>query len=288
MKELKKKTVETVFREICQNDYVHLHLTESGEGEICASFDGLLKVDQAKIRKVNALGVLSVDSKHGNSFVKAGECVVKMKADSIPLDDEYEGQLSEICNGDKVIRLMPFQMKRVAILSMESTVFGRERQDAFTSTIITNLKEYGCEIVTHEILEDKTSLITEAVNRAVLANRVDLVLCTGGMSFGTGLRTPLAVKNTGARILCSGTSVLPGASFLLSYLGNVPVMGLPDCFLYAKRTIFDLVLPRVLARDSVSKRELATLGEGRQCRDCENCAYKNCEFRKWNCKNSCN
>ena len=67
--------------------------------------------------------------------------------------------------------------------------------------------------------------------------------------------------------------VLPGAMFLLSYYGEkqVPVMGLPGCVMYAKRTIFDLVLPHVLACDLVTADELAALGEGGLCLNCAVC-----------------
>ena len=43
---------------------------------------------------------------------------------------------------------------------------------------------------------------------------------------------------------------------------RVPVVGLPGCVMYAKKTIFDLVLPRLLADDPVRKEELDLLGEG--------------------------
>lgn len=37
-------------------------------------------------------------------------------------------------------------------------------------------------------------------------------------------------------------------------------MGLPGCVMYAKRTIFDLVLPRVMADVPVTKADLAENG----------------------------
>ena len=68
-------------------------------------------------------------------------------------------------------------------------------------------------------------------------------------------RTPLAIKNTGAEIVTYGAPVLPGAMFLLSYYGEKkrPVIGLPGCVMYAKRTIFDLVLPRIVAGEILKK-----------------------------------
>ena len=83
----------------------------------------------------------------------------------------------------------------------------------------------------------------------------DLVICTGGMSVDPDDRTPLAIKNTGAQIVSYGAPVLPGAMFLLAYYeGGIPVLGLPGCVMYAKRTIFDLVLPRIMADDPVTER----------------------------------
>ncbi len=61
---------------------------------------------------------------------------------------------------------------------------------------------------------------------------------------------------------------------------TVAVMGLPGCVMYAKRTIFDLVLPRVMADDPVTPEELAGLGEGGLCLNCPVCTFPNCGFGK--------
>ncbi len=85
------------------------------------------------------------------------------------------------------------------------------------------------------------------------------------MSVDPDDRTPLAIKNTGAEIITYGAPVLPGAMFLVSYLDGVPVCGLPGCVMYAKRTIFDLLLPRLLADDPITAEDIARLGEGGLC-----------------------
>ena len=76
--------------------------------------------------------------------------------------------------------------------------------------------------------------------------------------------------------------------FLLAYLEveeegkhrTVAVMGLPGCVMYAKRTIFDLVLPRVMADDEVTEEDLASLGQGGLCLNCPVCTFPNCGFGK--------
>ena len=109
----------------------------------------------------------------------------------------------------------------------------------------------------------------------------DLIVCTGGMSVDPDDKTPGAIKNTGARIVSYGAPVLPGAMFLLSYLEDgTPVMGLPGCVMYAKATVFDLVLPRIIAGIEVTKKDLAHMGNGGFCLGCKECHYPNCSFGK--------
>ena len=69
--------------------------------------------------------------------------------------------------------------------------------------------------------------------------------------------------------------------FLLAYTKDGrPIMGLPGCVMYAKRTIFDLVLPRVMADERVTAQDLAKLGMGGLCLGCPTCIFPNCGFGK--------
>ena len=122
-------------------------------------------------------------------------------------------------------------------------------------------------------------MTTSKINEA-LKQEVDLVLCTGGMSVDPDDKTPLAIKNTGAKIISYGAPVLPGAMFLLSYKDDVPIVGLPGCVMYSRRTIFDVVLPRLLAKDLITSDELALLGEGGLCLNCPVCTFPNCGLSK--------
>ena len=122
----------------------------------------------------------------------------------------------------------------------------------------------------------------------MIGKGADVVICTGGMSVDPDDKTPLAIKNTGARIVSYGAPVLPGAMFLLAYYDRIEqgrnrrtvIMGLPGCVMYAKRTIFDLVLPRVMADVPVTKADLAKMGAGGLCLNCPTCIFPNCGFGK--------
>ena len=111
--------------------------------------------------------------------------------------------------------------------------------------------------------------------------RSAMTICTGGMSVDPDDRTPLAIKNVAEDIVTYGAPVLPGAMFMLAYYnGDIPVMGLPGCVMYAKRTIFDLVLPRVLCNEKLKAEDLSRLGQGGLCLSCPTCTFPNCGFGK--------
>jgi molybdopterin biosynthesis enzyme len=78
-----------------------------------------------------------------------------------------------------------------------------------------------------------------------------------------------------------GAPVLPGSMFLLAYYqGNIPIAGLPGCVMYSKRTIFDLVLPRMLAGERLKAEDLSGLGHGGLCLNCKPCTFPSCGFGK--------
>ena len=177
---------------------------------------------------------------------------------------------------------MPYKLKKAAVIATGSEVFTGRIKDTFTPVIEEKLSDYGVEVIYKQVLGDDPEAVTAAIKTAIDGKGAELVCCTGGMSVDPDDRTPLAIKNTGAEIISYGAPVLPGAMFLLAYYGEnrVPVMGLPGCVMYSKRTIFDLVLPRVIACDPVRADELAQLGEGGLCLNCKICTYPACGFGK--------
>ena len=136
------------------------------------------------------------------------------------------------------------------------------------------------DVISHVKVPDDREQIVSAI-QAAHASGADLILCTGGMSVDPDDQTPGAIKAAGVQVTAYGAPVLPGAMFLLGFFADgTPVMGLPGCVMYAKATIFDLILPRVLCNVPVTRADLARLGHGGLCLGCEHCHYPICPFGK--------
>lgn len=268
--------------DICKNKGMKESDIKEGKIELTAEFDGLFKVDSRRLKLVNSFGQMMIATRHGNTPVQKGDKLCGTRIIPLVIEKEKMQRVKELCGEEPLLKLLPYKIKKAAVLATGSEVFHGRIKDTFTPVIAEKLAEFGVEVMHQEILDDEPAAITTAIKRAIAELGAEMVLCTGGMSVDPDDRTPLAIKNTGARIVSYGAPVLPGAMFLLSYYGEnkVPVLGLPGCVMYAKRTIFDLALPRVLACDEITAEELASLGEGGLCLNCSVCTYPYCGFGK--------
>ena len=186
---------------------------------------------------------------------------------------------------EPIFTLKPYQKKKYGIVTTGSEVFKGRIKDTFSPVIREKMAEYPSEEIAQIYVDDDKAHILEAIKKQIAAG-ADLIICTGGMSVDPDDCTPGAIMETGARIVSYGAPVLPGAMMLVSYYTNeadgriIPILGLPGCVMYAKRTIFDLVLPRVMANDEITAEDIANLGEGGLCLNCEMCTFPNCGFGK--------
>lgn len=292
-----------VLRQVCQGACMKASEPKEGKIELMAEEDGLLKIDREKLNAVNAMGQIVLASRHGDFPVKKGDKIVGMRVVPLVIEEEKMDRVKEICGERPVFQILPFRKMKAGIVTTGSEVYRGRIEDKFTPVVKEKLEEFGVEVMGYVLCDDKAEMTTGAVNDWI-EKGADMVVCTGGMSVDPDDRTPLAIRNAADEVVTYGAPVLPGAMFMLAYKKrkntgasapdaggrsldgtagystDIPVMGLPGCVMYAKRTIFDLVLPRIVAGEHLSEEDFSILGEGGLCLNCEVCTYPNCGFGK--------
>ena len=270
-------------RDICMNENMIQSEVKEGKIEFIAEIDGLLKIDVDKLRAVNSLGEMMIATRHTNTTVKKGDKLVGTRIIPLLIEQEKMEKAKEVAGDRPILSLIPFKKKKVGIVTTGNEVFYGRIKDTFGPVVAEKVKEFGADVIGQTIVNDDMEKITKAVEEFI-EQGADMVLCTGGMSVDPDDKTPGAIKNTGARIVSYGAPVLPGAMMLLAYYEKdgreLPIVGLPGCVMYAKRTVFDLVLPRLMADDMVTSDDLAGLGLGGLCLSCDVCTFPNCGFGK--------
>ena len=267
-------------RALCQGEHMHATAPKEGKIELIADMDGLLLVDADRLEQVNDLEQIMIATRHGNTPVKAGDKLAGTRVIPLVIEEEKLNRAAEVCGDKPLLEIRPYQLKTAGLITTGNEVAKGRIDDAFTPVILKKLAQYGIEVTHHCTPGDDMEAITQAALEYHAAG-CDLILCTGGMSVDPDDRTPGAIKATGCEIVTYGAPVLPGAMFLLGYFDDgTPIMGLPGCVMYARTTIFDLMLPRIAAGVRVTKKDLVRLGHGGLCLGCKVCTWPNCGFGK--------
>lgn len=265
---------------LCKNENMHATSPKEGKIELIADCDGLFRVDTGRLTAVNSQDEVMIATRHSNFPVKKGEKLAGMRVIPLVIAQEKLERAEQAAGSQPLLELLPWQLRTAAIVTTGSEVKSGRICDKFTPVIVEKLAAYGVQVISHQITGDSTEEILPAI-RSARDSGAEMILCTGGMSVDPDDRTPGAIRASGANIITYGTPVLPGAMFLLGYYDDgVPVMGLPGCAMYAKATVADLILPRVIAGVPVTKAEIAAMGAGGLCLGCEICHYPACSFGK--------
>lgn len=271
-----------ILRDVCLNTHMYASDVKEGKIELIADCDGLFCVDVDRLDEINDMDQIMIATRHHNSPVRKGDKLLGTRI--IPLVIKKEKmELVKKCAGESPLcSLHPYKVKKAGIVTTGNEVYYGRIQDTFTPVVMKKLEEYHIQVTEHVTVNDDKEKITKAILE-LKEKGCELIVTTGGMSVDPDDQTPGAIKETGARVVSYGAPVLPGAMFCLAYFEDgTPVMGLPGCVMYAKATIFDLILPRVAAGVEVSRRDITRLGNGGLCLGCAQCHYPACSFGKGN------
>lgn len=252
-----------------------------GKLVLTAARDGMLKVDVEALYRFNAVGDVMCATRHSHTLVKKGEQVAATRAVPLLISRHvldkavYEAKGAE--NG--VLQVLPLKQANVGVMITGSEVYHGRIEDKFELIIRKKVTDLGGRVIDVVFLPDDDALIADAAVNFV-EQGADVLVTTGGMSVDPDDRTRFALKRAGAREMVYGAAALPGAMFMISYLDGVPVLGIPACGIFAEITVFDLIYPRVLAGEKITRREVAELGHGGLCLNCAECVYPGCPFGK--------
>ncbi len=274
-----------------------------GKINLIAKNDGLLKVNRDALFKFNMLGQVICSTLHNNTIVKKGQTVAGTRAIPLIVKKNIVKDAVKIAKGAKgLLTVKKIKRPKAGIVITGSEVFYGRVKDAFTPVITKKIKDIKGRIIGIFYAPDDTGIIENRV-KELLSRGADLIVITGGMSVDPDDVTRFAIRNIGVEDLTYGSPVLPGSMFLVAYLKKknlsppatagplrrkiknqkskiIPILGVPACGMYSDITIFDMILPRVLAGERIGRKELAELGHGGLCLKCKKCNYPVCPFGK--------
>ena len=251
-----------------------------GKIKLLAEIDGVLVVNTAALSAFNMVEEVMCASLHNHTLVKTGEQVAATRA--IPLvmkRTPIERAAAIARQTGSVFEVRTLRSAKVGMVITGNEVYHGLIEDRFAPVLKGKMEALGSEVIALDFAPDDAQAIARVI-RSHLDRGCDLLLLSGGMSVDPDDVTRHGIRLAGATEFHYGAAALPGAMFLVAYLGEAPLPGVPACGLYHRITVLDLVLPRILAGERIGKKELAFLGHGGLCRDCPDCRYPTCSFGK--------
>lgn len=261
---------------------IALSKPHEGKVELIAKERGLLKVNPDALEQINLLEEVMFATTHGGHVVQNAQKLGGTRIIPLTIAEKKIETVESICRAfNPVITVTPLEPHTVGIVTTGSEVYHGRIEDKFGPVLKKKFEALGSKILRQIIVDDNIEMIADAITM-LIAEGADLIATTGGMSVDPDDVTPAGIRKAGGSVLTYGAPVLPGAMFLLAGINDIPVVGLPACVMYYRTSIFDLIVPRLLAKDPITKTDIARLGYGGYCMSCEVCRYPQCGFGKGN------
>ncbi len=236
----------------------------TGRANITAEAPGLLRVDAAKIDRLNAVDEsLTVGTLPDFAVVAARDMVATIKV--IPF--AVPGAVLDVAltiarQGPPAMTLHPFRPLRVGLVASELP--GMKPSIADKTVAVTGAR---VSALTGSLLPDRrvpheTGAIAEALD-ALLQEGAELLLVVGASAVVDRRDVgPAGIERAGGAIDHFGMPVDPGNLICIGRIGRVPALVLPGCARSPSLNGIDFVLARLFAGLPVGAREVSRLGVG--------------------------
>jgi formylmethanofuran dehydrogenase subunit E len=280
--------------------------SERGEIVFRAEAGGLLCLDKKRLETLNMTPGLTAACRRDGTLLERGTEFARAR---IPAPHPNGGKLAAVPGAPDapLFSVAPLRRAGAAVLAI-----GTEPGAAgFIPHVSAKLRAYGCAVLSGSVVPDDKARIAGAVTAAREAGADLLVIGSVGAGFPTDPAGPAgpadvtgALAEAGMRDLLHGAPVFPGTAGFVGRItdGSAPPLPLSPlkgdacvirqpgkgemqvagvsaaCVLHFKVTLFDVLLPRLLAGRVFGRADLAVLGDGGFCAGCRRCTWPKCFF----------
>ncbi|MDL2269125.1 molybdopterin-binding protein [Desulfosarcina sp. OttesenSCG-928-A07] len=253
---------------------------KEGKLQLLAAYTGLLKVNGEALYAFNRIPDVMCASIHNNFPVVKGQNIAGTRAIPLVIERQVLDQAVSLARAKApVFSVKAYYRKKIRLLITGSEVYDGLIEDRFEAIVREKLAAFGANLEETRILPDDVDRIADTI-RYFADKDTDMIITTGGMSVDPDDVTRHGIRKAGADALYYGAAVLPGAMFQIAYKGELPIVGIPACGLHHRITVFDLVLPRLLAGERLDDADLARFAVGGMCLSCPTCRYPACSMGK--------
>lgn len=251
---------------------------KEGKSTLKSKERGLLKIDSNLLYQINSVKDISIASLPQNFIAERDQKLAGVRIIPLTTREENLIQIEDLCRGKgKVFEIKKYKKLKAALITTGNEIYKKRIQDKFGPVMRKKLEFFPIQYLGQSFCPDDIEEIKEKI-LYYKQQGADLIILTGGMSVDPDDLTPGAIRESGAKVVTYGAPVQPGNMFMMAYLGETVLLGVPGCAMYYRTTILDVVLPRIFIGEILTKGDFIKMGEGGFCLNCEVCRYPQCFF----------
>lgn len=264
----------------CAGDNIHFTGPSEGKIELVSDVRGIVSINIEALQEINSIDEVILATIHNNTLVEKNSPIAATRVIPLAINEKSIIRVEEIGNSNRgIVSVKGLKPLKVGVVISGTEVYEGRIKDRFAPIMTEKIKHYGCALSEIKYAPDDLLMLEKQI-MSLIEEGSDVVLACGGMSVDADDVTPQAIKNTSDNVVSYGIPALPGNMLMLAYKGKTAIFGIPAAAIFYKTTTLDLLLPRILTGEVLSKRDLASYGHGGYCFKCDICLFPNCPFGK--------
>ena len=259
------KAAQRVAEAICGSG-LQITGTASGRANLLADAVGILRIDVDRLAKINDCSGITLATLTAHTPVHRRQIVATVKIIPYAVSESTVREVEAISiGGGPIVRLDALPSRSVGMILSGSTSIHEKLISDF-APLRDRIERLGSSVTRTDFVA-----LDDESDEAALASMLKKQLTTGiGMILLAGETAimdkhdilPRAVERAGGHVESVGAPVDPGNLLMVAYIGDVPIVGAPGCARSRKTNIVDWILPRLLAGDKLTRRDIVGLGHG--------------------------
>jgi molybdopterin biosynthesis enzyme len=231
-----------------------------GQWALVAERRGLLRVHVPTLAAVNILEGISVYTLYDFQVVDAGEVVARAKVTPLVIPEAIVREAEQRSRAEAgLVTVRPFRPLRVAAVA--GATLEPKTRDRFEAVLGEKLAWLGGRLARLDFVAAEAGALAETLEQA-RSGGAEVVVVAGANALDPLDPIFAAVERLGGRFVRRGVPAHPGSLLWLAVIGKTPILGMPACGMFSQATLFDLLLPRLLAGESIDAPELGAYGHG--------------------------
>jgi hypothetical protein len=262
-------------------DNVILKGPSEGKVELIANKRGLLKINLDALKAINEIEELVVATLHTNTLVEKGQCLAATRIIPLYIDEEKLLKVEEYGRKyhSEAVQVLDIKPMKAALVITGTEVYEGRIKDGFAPVMREKLNYYSCDLLDIKYCPDDKLIIKKAIADMTYMG-AEIVLVCGGMSVDADDVTPAAIRSSSDYVVTYGVPIIPGNMLMLAYKGETAILGIPGAAIHLKNTSLDILLPRILAGEKLTRRDTSAYFHGGLCLGCGCCTYPICPYGK--------